>query len=123
MLAVPLLHGLSVSYYFLIISILGAYIAALDKLYKLRFTKRYSISIISKISAILGFLSLLFLILGIGFIFAVPGLIFSIIGIVNRDRESRKATIYALFANLATIIVLTILAWTGYQNLLGLFLR
>lgn len=108
---------------FLIISILGAYIAALDKLYKLRFTKRYSISIISKISAILGFLSLLFLILGIGFIFAVPGLIFSIIGIVNRDRESRKATIYALFANLATIIVLTILAWTGYQNLLGLFLR
>lgn len=113
----PILSGYTYLTYVIITTILGACIAAILKLFKLGFTKKKPTSKVSKISAILGFLALVFLNTGaIGGVFAVVGSIFSIVGMLTMDPESRKAAIYSFVANLATLVILSVLAWVGLQH-------
>ena len=88
-----------------------------SKVIQVRIYEKKPTSKVSKISAILGFLALVFLNTGaIGGVFAVVGSIFSIVGMLTMDPESRKAAIYSFVANLATLVILSVFAWGGPQH-------
>lgn len=91
---------------FLIVIILFVYLRAIFKLGKFSFTKQ-PITKRSRVAAVFGFLSLVFLLGGVGLIFGFLGVIVSIFGMSNSDRESRKVALYGLFASLTTLLALS----------------